>query len=54
VAILVKGEEALLGLVVPHLYVSVIATRDKVWAIKRRTEVNAIHACLMAYQRVVG
>lgn len=54
VAIFIKGIKALLGLIVPHLYMAVVTTRYQVRAIKWWAEVNAIDTCLMTYKRVVS
>ncbi len=54
VAIFIKGIKALLGLIVPHLYMAVITTRYQVRAIKGWAEINAIYTCLMTYKRVVS
>ena len=50
---LVKGEETLFSLVVPHLHVPVITSRHEMGTVESNAEVQTIHTCLVTNQTVV-
>lgn len=51
---LVKSEKALLCLVVPHLHMTIITSRNEVRSVKPDAEVQAINSCLMTDEGVIG
>lgn len=53
-SILIESVQALLGLIVPDLDVTVIPARDQVRSVEGRTEVDAVDSCLVTDERVIG
>ena len=51
---LIKSEEALFGLVIPHFNMAVVSPTHQVGLVETHTEVQAVHSCLMTHQAVVG
>ena len=51
---IIKGEEALLGLVVPHFHLAIVTSRHEVRSFMIMTEVNTVDTSLMAMQTEIG